>query len=538
MAIRQIGQVIEQIRRDLSAESTDSQLLGRFVSDRDDVAFATLVRRHGALVWGVCRRTLADHHDAEDCFQAVFLVLARKAASIASRELLANWLHGVARNAARKAAAANRKRRTREKQVEHLPEMAAAEGSDGDLAALLDLELSRLPEKYRVPVLLCELHGKTHQEAARQLGWPIGTLSGRLSRARTMLAQRLARRGLVLTAAALAGLATPAAASAGLIASTVGAASGLGTELVSARVTSLVEGVLKAMLLRKLRNIAIMALVVAAAVGGWCVFAGATPTTPPTQQEAKLEQAAGEPRPTVSPPKIIVGDNYLVFPVTTDLQRFRLGAATKALVLVDGASVVRADGTLDGKALDFRKLGEALKGFDRKGHVVLTACFGNPNGDERHAIDILYWALEGFARREGFATASGMVSYSVHYDWKAQVAAASKEEVVAEETATGNKLVTVYAVRTVTSRALTGADCVVDILPPSDQWENGELSQAVRHAIHLYVGKLNLPRKGHVLFQLHRTPGMDAKEIEMRFVRDTAQPLATSLGFEASSTSY
>jgi RNA polymerase sigma factor (sigma-70 family) len=160
----------------LSAELTDSQLLERFVSQREEAAFEAFVRRHGPLVWGVCRRMLEDHHDAEDCFQAVFLVLARKASSIVSRALLANWLYGVARNAARKAGAANLKRRSKEKQVQHMPETVAAESCEGDVADLLDVELTRLPEKYRVPILLCALHGKTHQEAARQLGWPIGTL--------------------------------------------------------------------------------------------------------------------------------------------------------------------------------------------------------------------------------------------------------------------------------------------------------------------------------------------------------------------------
>src|SRR5260370_20324087 len=121
MTNRRIGQVIKQIRTDLAADLTDVQLLERFISQREEAAFETLVRRHGPLVWGVCRRILGDHHGAEDCFQAVFLVLARKAASIASRELLANWLYGSAHNVAPTAGTASMKRQARRKQVEHVP---------------------------------------------------------------------------------------------------------------------------------------------------------------------------------------------------------------------------------------------------------------------------------------------------------------------------------------------------------------------------------------------------------------------------------
>src|SRR5262249_22929983 len=153
-----------------------------------EAAFEALVVRHGPMVWGVCRRTLRDPNDAEDAFQATFLVLARKAPSIAHRELVANWLFAVARKTAVRARAMAFRRWSREQLVATMPEPEPT-GDDrtNDLLALLDEEVSRLPRKYRAPVVLCELEGKTHQEAASQLGCPVGTVSSRLSRGRAML---------------------------------------------------------------------------------------------------------------------------------------------------------------------------------------------------------------------------------------------------------------------------------------------------------------------------------------------------------------
>ena len=154
---------------------TDAELLADYVSRRDDGAFAALVRRHGPMVWGVCRRLLS-HHDAEDAFQATFLVFVRKAATIASRELLANWLYGVAHTTALKARATIAKRKEREKQAA-VPEPAVKEPNPW--CGLLDEELSRLPARYRAVIVLCELEGHSRKEAARQLNCPEGTVAGR-----------------------------------------------------------------------------------------------------------------------------------------------------------------------------------------------------------------------------------------------------------------------------------------------------------------------------------------------------------------------
>jgi RNA polymerase sigma factor (sigma-70 family) len=184
---------------------SDGELLERFVSSRDEPAFEAIVRRHGPMVLGVCRRVLGDHHDAEDAFQATFLILARKAGSIRPGSMLPNWLYGVAHQTAIKAHALHRRRRFRERQVATMPEPEIVlEVPGDDLSALIDRELSRLPAKYRTPVILCDLEGLGHREAADKLGWPVGTVSGRLSRARAMLAKRLTRQGVVFSAGSLA----------------------------------------------------------------------------------------------------------------------------------------------------------------------------------------------------------------------------------------------------------------------------------------------------------------------------------------------
>jgi RNA polymerase sigma factor (sigma-70 family) len=187
---------------------SDAQLLDRFVRQRDEAAFEALVWRHGGMVLGACRRVLGDAHEAEDAFQATFLVLARKAAAVGRREGLAGWLYGVALRVARKARADAARRRAGERAAAGRRPAAAPgdEGAWGDLRPLLDEELSGLPAKYRVPLLLCYFGGRSKAEAARELDWPAGTVSGRLARGRALLRARLVRRGLTLSGAALAGL--------------------------------------------------------------------------------------------------------------------------------------------------------------------------------------------------------------------------------------------------------------------------------------------------------------------------------------------
>jgi RNA polymerase sigma factor (sigma-70 family) len=206
---------------------TDGQLLECFVKSHDEAAFEVLVRRHGSMVLGACRRVLGNLQDAEDAFQATFLVLVRKAASINQRELLGNWLYGVAYRTALEARAAIVKRRVRERQVDTMPEpvIGIATETWHDLQPIFDRELSCLPDKYRMAIVFCDLEGRTRREVARQLGIPVGTLSGRLTVAREMLAKRLSCRGLALSAGALTSALFQGAASARvssrLVASTV-----------------------------------------------------------------------------------------------------------------------------------------------------------------------------------------------------------------------------------------------------------------------------------------------------------------------------
>src|SRR5262245_52742065 len=214
-----MSEVVQHLRRALllrdCAGLTDGQLLECFISRRDSAALAALVRRHGPMVWGVCRRLLGNYHDAEDAFQATFLVLVRRTGSIASPELLANWLYGVARQTALKVRATTGKRRQRERQVTEMPEPVMSEQAVwDDLQPVLDQELGRLPDKYRIALVLCDLEGKTRKEAARQLGVPDGTLAARLARGRVMMARRLVRHGLAVSGGSLAAVFAQNAASA------------------------------------------------------------------------------------------------------------------------------------------------------------------------------------------------------------------------------------------------------------------------------------------------------------------------------------
>lgn len=204
----------------VDGDLVDRRLLERFVHDRDEGAFAALVERHGRMVLGVCRRVLGDEHDAEDAFQATFLVLVRKAASLGKQGLLSNWLYGVAYRTALKARANAAKRQAREQTMTELP---AADQTDEvvwrDLRPILDEELSRLPQRYRAAVVLCYLEGKSTEEAAETLGCPKGTILSRLSRARERLRGRFTRRGVVVTSISLAGVLTHRAAEAAVPAS-------------------------------------------------------------------------------------------------------------------------------------------------------------------------------------------------------------------------------------------------------------------------------------------------------------------------------
>jgi RNA polymerase sigma factor (sigma-70 family) len=208
-------------------DTKDADLLRRFALARDEHAFGVLVRRHSGLVYGICRRFLADPHDAEDAFQATFLVLACKAGNIRKMDSLASWLFGVATRVAGKMRARAAQRRQREQRIMWKAKQSLAVSDNvswRDTCRALHEEMSRLPDKYRIPLLLCYWEGQSQEEAARQLGWPRGTLKRRIEDGRERLRQRLARRGLVLSALLLAytlGTGKALAANAPLIRSTI-----------------------------------------------------------------------------------------------------------------------------------------------------------------------------------------------------------------------------------------------------------------------------------------------------------------------------
>jgi RNA polymerase sigma factor (sigma-70 family) len=267
MAISQMNCVIQHLRQAVTSadcgDLDDGRLLESFIRHHDEAAFRALVRRHGPMVMGVCRRLLDNHHDAEDAFQATFLVLARKARSVRPAAKVAQWLHGVARLAALKARRTAQKRKAWEKQIASLPEPAFVPPDPcQDLRLVLDQEVSHLPQNLRLPLILCDLEGRSIKEATGQLGWPQGTLAGRLARGRKMLAKRLTRKGLALSGGCVAVTLSEHAAAAvptSLAASTVKAAimiagnrnSAIGA--VPLAVATLTEGVLQTMNLSKLR---------------------------------------------------------------------------------------------------------------------------------------------------------------------------------------------------------------------------------------------------------------------------------------------
>ena len=297
-----INTVIDHLRRAVllpdGAGLGDGELLDSFIESHDEAAFAALVKRHGPMVWGVCRRLL-HQHDAEDAFQATFLVLARKAASIRSKATVGNWLYGVAHQTALQARRAIARRRAKEVQVTKMPDTEAVEPDVwADLQPVLDEELSRLPDIYRAVVVLCDLEGRTRKEVACLLGVPEGTVGGRLARARTMLAKRLTQRGVIVSGGVLAAVLWQNVAAAGVPSSVVSstikaalcyAAGQTAASVITTNAAILTEGVLRAMLMSKLKTATAVLMVVALCCGATGMICG-TQAGEPQKAENPAEQ--------------------------------------------------------------------------------------------------------------------------------------------------------------------------------------------------------------------------------------------------------
>jgi RNA polymerase sigma factor (sigma-70 family) len=316
MADQKLNTFLGQVRRVLAPPAdgvADRQLLEAFVAGRQEAAFTALMRRHGAMVFGVCRRVLSDWHDAEDAFQATFLILARQAGSIRRRESVASWLYGVAYRVALKArtTAARRRRHERQRPIAPVAQVGAAAGLE-ELRRVLDEELARLPEKYRAPLVLCYLEGKARDEAAGQLGWSAGALKGRLERGRELLRRRLERRGLAFSVAllvtALSQTAARATLPAPLLAATVNAAMPIaaGTTAaagsISASVAALMEGVLPTMTMIRfaLTTALVLALGTLTAGTGWIAYQ-ALAGGPASQEPGQVAPVPKDAAPTQAP---------------------------------------------------------------------------------------------------------------------------------------------------------------------------------------------------------------------------------------------
>ena len=282
------GSLLRYVRRLATSSdscATDRQLLDRFVSGRDGAAFRALVARHGAMVLGVCRRMLRSG-DAEDAFQAAFLVLARKAGSIRRPEKLSNWLYGVAYRTALESRAKAARRRRRERELTMEPAVDAK--SDiiwRDLRPVLDQEINGLPDKYRSPFVLCYLEGRTNEEAAARLGCPKGTILSRLAWARQRLQTRLARRGIALSAAGASSLFSTEALSAIVTPELVNSTSHAallfvsGQTVAAGEAVALAKAVLKTLSVNKVKTVCVTLFAVTV-LGGSLAGLGASRSAP------------------------------------------------------------------------------------------------------------------------------------------------------------------------------------------------------------------------------------------------------------------
>ena len=311
MATTAIEAFLHRLRRPEPADQagpTDGELLECFVTRRDGAAFEALVRRHGPMVLGVCRRVLRNEADAEDTFQATFLVLVRKAATVRPRGMVGNWLYGVAHRAALKARAAAARRAAREREGAVRPRPDGGGEALDHLRAVLDRELTALPEKYRAAVVLCDLEGKTIREAARHLGCPQGTAWTWLSRGRGLLSARLARYGPAVSIGMVAVAGDAAAGVPGRLVCATVEATGLVAAghaaggVVSANTAAIVERVMTAMFLSKLKIgvcVSLVALGLGAGTGRFVLQAsagGPAATSPghPDDSSDRTQRAAAE----------------------------------------------------------------------------------------------------------------------------------------------------------------------------------------------------------------------------------------------------
>jgi RNA polymerase sigma factor (sigma-70 family) len=420
---------------------SDGQLLDRFVAGRPEaaeLAFAALLERHGPMVLRVCRRVLADPHEAEDAFQATFLVLVRRAGAIRRRDSVASWLHGVALRVARcaRAAASRRRAHERRKGAEMVAQVEGGPTPD-ELGPALHQELGRLPGRFRDVAVLCYLEGRTHEEAAQRLGCPVGTVKSRLAGARLRLRRGLARRGLApsagLLSAALAAESAEAAAALPVVLSEATiqavmrvAARQAAAGVAPAGVLTLTEGVLKAMLLNKLK-LAAAATIALGLVGVGVVSAqqAATSTSTPAPAEPdrlreverkldRLIETLERSQPRYPTPEVhfvppTVTSPAAVQPASTDVKPGQVsGVYARPL---DVPEVHSSNGPSGGAA---------FTPAPKVAYAPISASAGTPSGPERpdglvRRLDDLERRLERLERRlDDLDRAKGKSDQQVH----------------------------------------------------------------------------------------------------------------------------
>jgi RNA polymerase sigma factor (sigma-70 family) len=295
-------ELLKRVLAEARATSSDQSLLQRYIDERDENAFGTILDRHGPMLLGLCRRQLHGSHLAEDVLQATFLVLARKARSIRRRDNLAGWLYGVAQRLGREAQRAEAARRQREQVAAHARAEARGEAGWDDLLRVLDEEMQRLPARYREPLLLCYLEARTQDEAAAHLGWSLSTVRRRLERGRELLRARMVRRGATLGAGLLASLVAPSTVRAVMSAElrqvvlTV-AASALQPAAIAPSILMLANGELRMAILTKcvLGSLIALSLAAVLAVSAWSSSDGDPPAPPlAALPQPQVEQRAGD----------------------------------------------------------------------------------------------------------------------------------------------------------------------------------------------------------------------------------------------------
>ena len=307
---QQSGLVLGQIQRLFSRGTvsglSEGQLLARYVGERDELAFEAIVSRNGPMVLGICRRLLDDPNDVEDAFQATFLVLVKRAGSLRDRDLLANWLHGVALRVATRSRRDRTSRRIRDRTVDREKVVLDTNDDDRDeLRTELDAEVARLPAKFQTPIVLCYFEGLTHDQAAERLRCPVGTIRSRMAKGRELLRSRLTRRGLSPTPSFLAigpisgvSPSVPPALLARTIAVATSMVAGrsLMTGVTSTSVMSLTQGVLRTMSLTKWIGSA-SAIMVLGILGGGIGLAARQhgPGSATTQAKAESSQTLVNP---------------------------------------------------------------------------------------------------------------------------------------------------------------------------------------------------------------------------------------------------